>query len=157
LRNALEVGGEYAYRVRGEEHVWTPDAVASLQHAVRQNLPERYREFAGQVNRRRAARQTIRGLFHIKKRGRDRPQAGSLDEVEPAAEIVKRFSTGAMSFRLDLREAHTTLAIAMNRIGGKSNTGEGGEEPDRYHAAARRHDESRNARRSSRSPRAASA
>ncbi|GAB4358231.1 MAG: glutamate synthase large subunit [Oricola sp.] len=133
LINALEVGGEYMYRVRGEEHVWTPDAVASLQHAVRQNLPEKYREFARQVNADARHAKTIRGLFHIRTAEETGRKPVSIDEVEPASEIVKRFSTGAMSFGSISREAHTTLAIAMNRIGGKSNTGEGGEEPDRYY------------------------
>ena len=133
LINALEVGGEYMYRMRGEEHVWTPDAVASLQHAVRQGLPEKYREFADQVNADTRHAKTIRGLFHIKGAEETGRKPVALDDVEPASEIVKRFSTGAMSFGSISREAHTTLARAMNAIGGKSNTGEGGEEPDRYY------------------------
>ncbi|TCD11417.1 glutamate synthase large subunit [Oricola cellulosilytica] len=132
LINALEVGGEYMYRVRGEEHVWTPDAVASLQHSVRQGLPEKFREFSAQVDADARHAKSVRGLFHI----RSAEEAGRapvpLEDVEPASEIVKRFSTGAMSFGSISREAHTTLARAMNRIGGKSNTGEGGEEPDRF-------------------------
>jgi glutamate synthase (NADPH/NADH) large chain len=142
--------------MRGEEHAWTPDAVATLQHAVRGNAQERYREFAEMVNARHLRMNAIRGLFHIKHGGSCRRKPVPLDEVEPAADIVKRFSTGAMSFGSISREAHTTLAIAMNQIGGKSNTGEGGEEPDRYlplPAAAA----IRSARRSSRSPRAGSA
>nr|WP_246273077.1 glutamate synthase large subunit [Oricola thermophila] len=133
LINALEVGGEYMYRIRGEEHVWTPDAVASLQHSVRRNLPEKFREFSDQVNADARHAKTIRGLFHIRNANEAGRKPVPIDEVEPASEIVKRFSTGAMSFGSISREAHTTLAIAMNRIGGKSNTGEGGEEPDRYH------------------------
>ena len=132
LRNALDVGGEYMFRMRGEAHMWSPDAVATLQHAVRKGSWETFQEYSRQIDDESAQAQTIRGLFRIKtaeERGRS-PVA--LDEVEPAAEIVKRFSTGAMSFGSISREAHTTLARAMNAIGGKSNTGEGGEEPDRY-------------------------
>ncbi|WP_245296892.1 MULTISPECIES: glutamate synthase large subunit [Rhodomicrobium] len=132
LRNALEVGGEYAYRIRGEAHMWRPETVASLQHAVRANVPDKFREFSNAVNDQSEQLMTLRGLFRIK----DAAELGRapipLEEVEPAVEIVKRFSTGAMSFGSISREAHTTLAIAMNRIGGKSNTGEGGEEADRY-------------------------
>ncbi len=127
-RNALDVGGEYAYRLRGEEHYWTPDTVMNLQHAVRGELPEKYRAFAEQVNDQDHRMMTVRGLFELIPAETPVP----LDEVEPASEIVKRFSTGAMSFGSISREAHSTLAIAMNRIGGKSNTGEGGEEPDRF-------------------------
>jgi glutamate synthase (NADPH/NADH) large chain len=133
LVNALEVGGEYLYRVRGEDHVWTPDAVATLQHAVRRNLPERYREFSEQVNSDARNAKTIRGLFHIRGSEENGRSPIPIEEVEPASDIVKRFSTGAMSFGSISREAHTTLARAMNRIGGKSNTGEGGEEPDRFY------------------------
>ena len=132
LSTSLDVGGEYMYRMRGEEHVWTPDAVASLQHAVRKNSREDYRDFARDVNDESARAKTIRGLFHIRSAEDAGRQPVPLDEVEPAKEIVKRFSTGAMSFGSISREAHTTLAKAMNAIGGKSNTGEGGEEPDRF-------------------------
>ena len=132
LINALDVGGEYMYRVRGEEHVWTPDAVATLQHAVRRGLPDKFREFSAQVNADARHAKSIRGLFHIKPAEETGRKPVPIDEVEPASEIVKRFSTGAMSFGSISREAHTTLARAMNRIGGKSNTGEGGEEPDRF-------------------------
>lgn len=132
LKNALDVGGEYAYRVRGEDHAWTSDSVRDLQHAVRGNSEDKYRAFARQINEQNERLLTIRGLFEI----RTAEEAGrapiSLDEVEPASEIVKRFATGAMSFGSISREAHTTLAMAMNRIGGKSNTGEGGEEADRF-------------------------
>ena len=127
-RNALDVGGDYAFRLRGEKHFWTPDTVADLQHAVRGDVPEKYRAFAEQVNDQDERMMTIRGLFELIPDKMPVP----LDEVEPASEIVKRFSTGAMSFGSISREAHSTLAIAMNRIGGKSNTGEGGEESDRY-------------------------
>nr|WP_244293229.1 glutamate synthase large subunit [Stappia sp. TSB10P1A] len=131
LRRSLDVGGEYAYRVRGENHLWTPEGVAFLQHAVRSNLPDQYREFARETNEHNG-RFTIRGLFRVKTAEDVGRAPIALDEVEPAAEIVKRFSTGAMSFGSISREAHSTLAVAMNRIGGKSNTGEGGEEPERY-------------------------
>ncbi len=132
LSTALEVGGEYAYRVRGETHSWTPETVSLLQHAVRGNARDRYDAFAKLLNEQSAQLLTIRGLFRIKSAAEDGRAPVPLDEVESAASIVKRFSTGAMSFGSISREAHTTLAIAMNRIGGKSNTGEGGEESDRY-------------------------
>ncbi|WP_406872505.1 glutamate synthase large subunit [Aminobacter sp. P9b] len=132
LRNALEVGGEYMYRMRGEAHMWSPDAVASLQHAVRSGSWSTFKEFSAQIDSETARAQAIRGMFHIKPAEESGRKPVSIDDVMPAAEIVKRFSTGAMSFGSISREAHSTLAIAMNRIGGKSNTGEGGEEPDRY-------------------------
>lgn len=132
LANTLDIGGEYAYRMRGENHAWSPDSIAALQHAVRGNSQDRYREFASLVNDTSLRLNTIRGLFKIKGAEALGRKPISIDEVEPAAEIVKRFSTGAMSFGSISREAHTTLAVAMNRIGGKSNTGEGGEEADRY-------------------------
>ncbi|HKH81227.1 MAG TPA: glutamate synthase large subunit [Methylovirgula sp.] len=131
-RNALDVGGDYAYRIRGEAHSWTPQTVSLLQHAVRGNALEKYKAYAALLNDQRTQPLTIRGLFRIKTAEEDGREPVPLDEVEPAASIVRRFSTGAMSFGSISREAHTTLAIAMNRIGGKSNTGEGGEESDRY-------------------------
>ena len=130
--SALEVGGEYAYRVRGEAHMWRPQVVADLQHAVRGALPEKYRAYAKQINEQTEQLLTLRGMFRIKTAEEMGRKPIPLDQVEPAKDIVKRFSTGAMSFGSISREAHTTLAIAMNRIGGKSNTGEGGEEADRY-------------------------
>ncbi|MFN4088304.1 MAG: glutamate synthase large subunit [Alphaproteobacteria bacterium] len=126
-RNMLPVGGEYAYRLRGEAHNWTPDSIAKLQHAVRGNLPDTWREYAQLINDQSDRLMTLRGLLDLK----PGETAVPLDDVEPAAEIVKRFATGAMSLGAISREAHTTLAIAMNRIGGRSNTGEGGEESDR--------------------------
>ncbi|MFZ1070414.1 MAG: glutamate synthase-related protein, partial [Methyloceanibacter sp.] len=132
LRDALEVGGEYAFRIRGEAHMWRPSVVADLQHAVRGALPEKYRSYAKQINEQSEQLLTLRGMFRIKTAEELGRKPVPLDEVEPAKEVVKRFSTGAMSFGSISREAHTTLAIAMNRIGGKSNTGEGGEESDRY-------------------------
>src|SRR5262249_28642364 len=130
--HSLEVGGEYLYRLRGEAHAWTPETVATLQHAVRGNSQDKYRAYAKIVNDQSEKYLTIRGMFRIRSAAEDNRAPVPLEEVEPAKEIVKRFSTGAMSFGSISREAHTTLAIAMNRIGGKSNTGEGGEESDRY-------------------------
>ena len=131
-RSMLDVGGEYAFRVRGEEHVWNAATVSALQHAVRGNSYDGYRQFARQINEQSQHLYTIRGLFRIKSAEEDGRRPIPLEEVEPAKNIVRRFSTGAMSFGSISREAHTTLAIAMNRIGGKSNTGEGGEEADRF-------------------------
>src|SRR5471030_144991 len=127
-RNLLDVGGDYAFRLRGEDHAWTPESVSLLQHAVRGNSSADYKAFAETINQQNERLLTIRGLMELK--WADKPIA--IEEVEPAAAIVKRFATGAMSFGSISREAHTTLAIAMNRIGGKSNTGEGGEESDRF-------------------------
>jgi len=129
LATMLEAGGEYAWRVRGEEHTWTPDAIAKLQHASRANSYETYREYAALINNQSERHKTFRGLFEFRF---DSRKPVPIEEVEPAAEIVKRFSTGAMSLGSISTEAHTTLAIAMNRIGGKSNTGEGGEDRRRY-------------------------
>ncbi len=120
------------YRIRGEAHVWTPETVANLQHAVRGNSHENYRDFAKLVNNQSEHFMTPRGLFRIRTAEEIGKTPIAVDDVEPAKEIVKRFATGAMSFGSISREAHTTLAIAMNRIGGRSNTGEGGEEPDRF-------------------------
>ena len=130
LADMLDAGGEYAWRVRGEEHMWTPDAIAKLQHA-RARQPLRHLQGI------RAAHQRPVAPPHdaarpVRVQGRSGARPIPIDEVEPAAEIVKRFATGAMSLGSISTEAHTTLAIAMNRIGGKSNTGEGGEDPARY-------------------------
>jgi glutamate synthase (NADPH/NADH) large chain len=132
LDGALDVGGDYAFRLRGESHIWRPETVAALQHAARGNAEDRYREFSRLVNESEDRYITIRSLFRIRDAAEDGRAPVPLEEVEPAKEIAKRFSTGAMSFGSISREAHTTLAIAMNRIGGKSNTGEGGEEPERF-------------------------
>jgi glutamate synthase (NADPH/NADH) large chain len=126
--NMLDVGGQYAFRLRGENHAWTPESVSKLQHAVRGGRSDEYRAFAETINEQSQRLLTIRGLMRFNFNETPVP----IDEVEPASEIVKRFSTGAMSFGSISREAHTTLAIAMNRIGGRSNTGEGGEEADRF-------------------------
>src|SRR6476659_1617981 len=131
-RDALDVGGEYQCRVRGEDHVWTAATVSALQHAVRGNLPDQYRAYAKVSNEQSEQLLTIRGLFRLKTADEDGRKPIPIEEVEPAKDIVRRFATGAMSFGSISREAHTTLAIAMNRIGGKSNTGEGGEEADRF-------------------------
>jgi glutamate synthase (NADPH/NADH) large chain len=131
-KSMLDVGGDYAVRVRGEDHVWTAETVKQLQHAVRGNSHDHYRVFAKIVNEQNERLTTIRGLFRIGKAEEDGRSPVPLAEVEPAKNIVRRFATGAMSFGSISREAHTTLAIAMNRIGGRSNTGEGGEEPDRF-------------------------
>ena len=131
LTNMLDAGGEYAFRVRGEEHMWTPDAIAKLQHSTRSGKYETYKEYAKIINDQSRRHMTLRGLFEIKAAGAPVP----LEEVEPAKDIVKRFATGAMSLGSISTEAHSTLAIAMNRIGGKSNTGEGGEDPARFKPA----------------------
>ncbi|WP_415033513.1 glutamate synthase large subunit [Azonexus sp.] len=129
--SGLDCGGEYAYRVRGEEHMWTPDAIAKLQHATRSGQFDTYQEYASIINDQSQRHMTLRGLFEI--RLADVPVP--LEEVEAASEIVKRFATGAMSLGSISTEAHSTLAIAMNRIGGKSNTGEGGEDARRFRPA----------------------
>ncbi|MDR1850007.1 MAG: glutamate synthase subunit alpha [Zoogloeaceae bacterium] len=128
LLDMLDPGGEYAFRVRGDEHMWTPDAIAKLQHATRAGEFKDYKEYAQIVNDQSRRHMTLRGLFELKPVGAAIP----LEEVEPASEIVKRFASGAMSLGSISTEAHTTLAIAMNRIGGRSNTGEGGEDPRRF-------------------------
>ena len=127
-RDSLEVGGELAYRLRGEEHAWTPETVALLQHAVRSGDRGKYKAYSKRMNDQDKKLRYIRGLFEFK----FADEAIPLDEVEPISEIFKRFATGAMSFGSISWEAHTNLAIAMNRIGGKSNSGEGGEEAERY-------------------------
>ncbi|MDP3170872.1 MAG: glutamate synthase central domain-containing protein, partial [Polaromonas sp.] len=129
LANMLDAGGEYAWRVRGEDHMWTPDAIAKLQHSTRSNNWNTYKEYAQLINDQNRRHMTLRGLFEFRI---DPSRAIPIDEVEPAREIVKRFATGAMSLGSISTEAHATLAVAMNRIGGKSNTGEGGEDPNRY-------------------------
>ncbi|WOP16109.1 glutamate synthase-related protein [Ottowia sp. SB7-C50] len=129
LATMLDAGGEYAWRTRGEEHMWSPDAIAKLQHSTRANNWNTYKEYAQLINDQSQRQMTLRGLFEFKV---DPAKAIPVDEVEPAKEIVKRFATGAMSLGSISTEAHATLAVAMNRIGGKSNTGEGGEDALRY-------------------------
>ena len=128
LRTQLDAGGEYAYRVRGEEHMWTPDAIAKLQHSTKSNSYSTYKEYAQIINDQTKRHMTLRGMFEILPVGAAVP----IEEVESAKEIVTRFATGAMSLGSISTEAHATLAVAMNRIGGKSNTGEGGEDPKRF-------------------------
>jgi len=128
LANALDAGGEYAFRVRGEQHMWTPDSISKLQNATRTNKYETYKDYAKLINDQSRRHMTLRGLFEFKPKN----EPISINEVEPAKEIVKRFATGAMSLGSISTEAHATLAIAMNRIGGKSNTGEGGEDSKRF-------------------------
>src|SRR3954470_17759005 len=127
----LPVGGVYAWRRDGEHHMWNPETIALLQHAVRDlngSAQEKYDEYAELVNTDAARRATLRGLLTFRTDREPVP----LDEVQPAKEIVKRFATGAMSLGSISTEAHETLAIAMNRLGGRSNTGEGGEDPRRF-------------------------
>ncbi|HLY16243.1 MAG TPA: glutamate synthase large subunit [Bryobacteraceae bacterium] len=124
----LPVGGNYQYRVRGEYHLLNPLTVSKLQHAVRQQSFQTFQEYTELIDKQNSQLCTLRGMLEIKKPARTVP----LEEVEPASEIVKRFATGAMSFGSISKEAHETLAIAMNRIGGKSNTGEGGEDEARF-------------------------
>ncbi len=128
MAEMLDVGGDYAFRVRGDEHMWTPDAIAKLQHSTRSGKFDNYKEYARIINDQTQRHMTLRGLFEIKPAGAPVP----LEEVESAKDIVRRFVTGAMSLGSISTEAHTTLAIAMNRIGGRSNTGEGGEDPARF-------------------------
>jgi glutamate synthase domain-containing protein 2/glutamate synthase domain-containing protein 1/glutamate synthase domain-containing protein 3 len=124
----LDPGGNYAYRARGEYHLINPDTISSLQHAVNMNSLEKYRAYAGLINDQNRQLATLRGLMDF----RWAPNPISLEEVEPASQIVKRFATGAMSFGSISKEAHETLAVAMNRIGARSNTGEGGEDEARF-------------------------
>lgn len=124
----LEIGGQYRWRRDGEKHLFNPLSIAKLQKSVRNNEPESYKEFAQMVNEQSKALMTIRGLFEF-----SNYDPIPLDEVEPWTEIVKRFKTGAMSYGSISKEAHENLAIAMNRIGGKSNSGEGGEDAERFY------------------------
>ena len=127
-RQDLDVGGDLAFRIRGEEHVWTPETIGTLQHAVRSANYNLFKTYTSKVNDQTRKLKNLRGLFEIASDRKSIP----LEDVEPVSEIVKRFATGAMSFGSISWEAHTTLAIAMNRLGGRSNTGEGGEEATRY-------------------------
>ncbi|HOK05013.1 MAG TPA: glutamate synthase central domain-containing protein, partial [Victivallales bacterium] len=127
-QDILPSGGQYKYRVDGERHLWTPKSISLLQRATRENRMDIYRQFAESINNQNENLSTIRGLFKIK----FAKEPISIDEVEPATEIVKRFATGAMSFGSISRETHETLAIAMNRLKAMSNSGEGGEDSARY-------------------------
>ncbi|MEV2196103.1 glutamate synthase large subunit [Streptomyces phaeochromogenes] len=131
---ALDIGGEYQWRREGEPHLFDPETVFRLQHSTRTRRYDIFKKYTDRVNEQSERLMTLRGLFGFKS-GRE---PISIDEVEPASEIVKRFSTGAMSYGSISKEAHETLAIAMNQLGGKSNTGEGGEDADRLYDPARR-------------------
>ena len=124
----LDIGGAYQFRVQGERHLVNPTTISKLQNAVRQSNPQTYQEFARIIDDQSKALMTLRGMLELKPAGDPVP----LDEVEPAASIVKRFATGAMSFGSISKETHETLAIAMNRMGARSNTGEGGEDEERF-------------------------
>jgi len=128
LRNNLDVGGDLSYRLTGEEHVWTPETIGLLQHAVRSADYKIFKKYTNKINDQSVKLKNLRGLFEFKSNN----NSINIEEVEPTSEIVKRFATGAMSLGSISTEAHTTLAIAMNRIGGRSNTGEGGEEASRF-------------------------
>ncbi|WP_392669744.1 glutamate synthase large subunit [Streptomyces sp. LN785] len=131
---ALDIGGEYQWRREGEPHLFDPETVFRLQHATRNRRYDIFKKYTDRVNEQSERLMTLRGLFGFKSDRESIP----VDEVESVADIVKRFSTGAMSYGSISREAHETLAIAMNQLGGKSNTGEGGEDADRLYDPARR-------------------
>ncbi len=120
-------GGQYQWKRDGEFHLWNPESIAALQDAVRNSDEKRYKDFASLINDQSKNPATIRGVLKFKK-----ADPININEVEPVSEIVKRFATGAMSFGSISRGAHETMAIAMNRLGAKSNTGEGGEDPARF-------------------------
>lgn len=124
----LDFGGEIHYRIQSEHHNWNPEVIYKLQHSTRNNDPKTFDEYSTLVNEENKRRSTLRGMFDFK----FAPQPLPLEDVEPAKDIVKRFTTGAMSFGAISKEAHETLAVAMNRMGAKSNTGEGGEDPERF-------------------------
>ncbi|HMG65714.1 MAG TPA: glutamate synthase-related protein, partial [Streptosporangiaceae bacterium] len=137
----LAVGGEYQWRREGEPHLFDPETVFRLQHSTRTKRYDIFKQYTGRVNEQSERLMTLRGLFQFKTRSEFATEGRapiSIDEVESVSDIVKRFSTGAMSYGSISQEAHETLAIAMNSIGGKSNTGEGGEDPERLHDPARR-------------------
>jgi glutamate synthase (NADPH) large chain len=131
---ALEIGGEYQWRREGEPHLFDPETVFRLQHSTRAGRYDVFKQYTARVNEQSERLMTLRGLFRLRQQRQPIP----IEDVEPVAEIVKRFSTGAMSYGSISQEAHETLAIAMNRLGGKSNTGEGGEDADRLHDPERR-------------------
>ncbi|WP_028635899.1 glutamate synthase large subunit [Nocardioides sp. URHA0032] len=134
----LEIGGEYQWRREGEPHLFDPETVFRLQHATRSGRYDVFKQYTSRVDEQSKRLMTLRGLFRLRDAGEAGRQPIPIDEVEPVSEIVKRFSTGAMSYGSISREAHETLAIAMNRLGAKSNTGEGGEDPDRLYDPERR-------------------
>ena len=126
--NELDVGGDLAFRVNGEEHVWKPETITLLQHSVRSENYNQFKKYTSSVDDQTKKLKNLRGLLNFKKINKPI----SIEQVEPIKAIVKRFATGAMSLGSISAEAHSTLAIAMNRLGGRSNTGEGGEDPIRY-------------------------
>ena len=128
INNVLDIGGDLSFRLNGENHIWTPETIGTLQHAVRSANYNTFKKYSNKINNQSENLKSLRGLFKFKSINNSIP----IDEVEPASEIVKRFATGAMSLGSISTEAHSTLAIAMNRLGGRSNTGEGGEEPSRF-------------------------
>jgi len=134
----LEIGGEYQWRREGEPHLFNPETVFRLQHATRTGRYDIFKQYTQAVDDQSEKLMTLRGLFRFKDPADFGRAPISIDEVEPVSAIVKRFSTGAMSYGSISREAHETLAIAMNRLGAKSNTGEGGEDPDRLYDPERR-------------------
>ncbi|HET6562100.1 MAG TPA: glutamate synthase large subunit [Marmoricola sp.] len=134
----LEVGGEYQWRREGEHHLFDPETVFRLQHATRTGRYDVFKQYTSRVDDQAQRLMTLRGLFRFKDAGATGRAPVRIEEVEPVSEIVKRFSTGAMSYGSISQEAHETLAVAMNRLGGKSNTGEGGEDADRLHDPERR-------------------
>ncbi|MFD8864110.1 glutamate synthase large subunit [Streptomyces sp. NPDC059590] len=134
---ALEIGGEYQWRREGEPHLFDPETVFRLQHSTRSRRYDIFKMYTERVNEQSERLMTLRGLFAFKNDKNDRPSI-PIEEVEPVSEIVKRFSTGAMSYGSISKEAHENLAIAMNQLGAKSNTGEGGEDPERLYDPARR-------------------
>jgi len=138
VHRTLEVGGEYQWRREGELHLFNPDTVFRLQHSTRSGRYDIFKQYSALVNEQSERLMTLRGLFRFKDSSQSGRQPIPIDEVEPVSEIVKRFSTGAMSYGSISQEAHETLAIAMNRLGAKSNTGEGGEDPERLHDPERR-------------------
>ncbi|HEY9352754.1 MAG TPA: glutamate synthase large subunit [Nocardioides sp.] len=135
---ALPIGGEYQWRREGEPHLFDPETVFRLQHATRSGRYDVFKQYTDRVNEQSERLMTLRGLFKLKSAEELGRQKISIDEVEPVEAIVKRFSTGAMSYGSISKEAHETLAVAMNILGGKSNTGEGGEDPDRLYDPKRR-------------------
>ncbi len=134
----LDIGGEYQWRREGEPHLFDPETVFRLQHSTRTGRYDVFKQYTDRVNEQSRRLMTLRGLFDFKDGDDSGRQPIPIDEVEPVSEIVKRFSTGAMSYGSISQESHETLAIAMNRLGGKSNTGEGGEDADRLHDPERR-------------------
>ncbi len=128
FHNVLEIGGDLSFRLNGENHVWTPETIGMLQHSVRSANYDTFKKYSKKINNQSENFKSLRGLFKLNKINNSIP----IDQVEPTSEIVKRFATGAMSLGSISTEAHSTLAIAMNRLGGRSNTGEGGEEPSRF-------------------------